>query len=640
MSSNQRWGGPMTPARNRPRGNLGWLKVAVLVMFAMLAAQLFRMQIVDGAEYAQRAEENHITQQTTLAARGTIVDRNGEPLVENTPAYAATIVPDLLPSNPDKRRAIYLELERITGTPALEIASRVSAQEADGRGFIEISVALHLTLEQALKLSEASTYMPGVRLDVSPGRYYPAGIEFAHILGFIGDQTAEEYAVLRGQGYALDEPVGKAGIEAAYESELRGQRGIVQAEQNAQGDLIRALGSREPVPGNGVRLAIDAGLQRYIYELLETNLKGDATNPDAKVAAAVVMDAQSGKLLALVSYPGYDNNVFPVTADKEAEYKALLDDPRKPLLNQALTPSAPGSTFKLVTSSAALQNGTLTPDVSRTINSTILEIKGDNGQIYPFYDWRAHGTINLYDAIAWSSNIYMYMASCGIPGEYRGLGKDDETSGAILGYYARQFGFGAPTGIDIGGDAAGVVPSPEWKARVHANDNPEDRLWYYADTCFMGIGQGDVLATPLQVARMTAAVANGGKLLTPKVADAIIDGDGSVVRTIEPEWTLVDVSDKNLAAVREGMHRSVIYGAGLKASQPGVDIAGKTGTAEFFTEDGKFQHAWFTGYAPFDNPRIVVTVYFDFGIGGEKAAPLAGQIFQYMWEEGLSDGSP
>lgn len=627
----------MTPARNRPRGNLGWLKVAILGMFAVLAAQLFRMQIVDGAEYSRRAEENHITQQTTLAARGAIVDRAGEPLVQNVPAYAATIVPDLLPLSDDKRRTIYLELERITGTPALEIDSLVRQQEAEGRGFIEISVALHLSKEQALRLSEAATSMPGVQLDVSPGRYYPAGIEFAHILGFIGEQSAEEYAVLREKGYALDEPVGKAGIESAYEPDLRGQRGIVQAEQNAQGDLVRALGSREPVPGNGVRLAIDAGLQRYIYELLETNLRGDEKNPDAKVAAAVVMDAKTGKLLALVSYPGYDNNIFPVTADREAEYDALIADPRKPLLNQALTPSAPGSTFKLVTSAAALQNGTLTPDVSRTINSTVLEIKGDNGQIYPFYDWRAHGTVNLYEAIAWSSNIYMYMASCGIPGEYRGLGKDDESSGAILGYYARQFGFGQPTGIDIGGDANGVVPSPEWKTRVHAQNNPEDRLWYYADTCFMGIGQGDVLATPLQVARMTAAVANGGKLLTPKVADAIIDADGNVVRTIEPEWTQVDVSDRHLAAVREGMHQSVIYGAGLKASQPGVDIAGKTGTAEFFTEDGKFQHAWFTGYAPFDDPKIVVTVYFDFGVGGDKAAPVAGQILRYIWEEGLNE---
>lgn len=630
------FGGPMTPARNRPRGNLAWLRIAVIALFAILAAQLFRMQIVDGAEYARRARENHITQQTTLAARGPILDRNGEPLVENVPVFFATIVPDLLPTDRETRRAIYLEIERITRTPALEIQQRVDTAEAAGQGHIEIAVSRYLTREQALKLSEIAPSLRGVDLDVRPGRFYPAGEEFSHILGYIGEQTAEEYAVLSERGYALDEPVGKAGIEYWYESDLRGERGITQAEQDALGNLLRALDSRPPKPGHGVQLAIDAELQRYIYELLQTNLRGDARHPDATTAAAIVMDVQTGKVASIVTYPSYDNNLFSEVDKRAQEYQALLDDPRKPLLNQALTPSAPGSTFKLVTAAAALQNGTLTPDVSRTINEPFIEVVGENGQVYPFYDWTTHGNINLYGAIARSSNIYFYMASCGIPKERRGLGPDDETSGVILGYYARQFGFGSITGIDIGGEAPGIVPSPEWKRRVHANDNPEDREWYYADTCFMGIGQGDVLATPLQVARMTAAVANGGRLLTPQVAQRIVDADGNTVREIAPQWTTVDVDPKWLAVIREGMRQSVDSGAGALAHRPGIEIAGKTGTAEFYDRDGELrEHAWFTGFAPFNQPRYVVTVYFDYGVGGDKAAPVAGQIFEYMLQEGF-----
>lgn len=629
----QPWQAPGGKSRTRPHSNLVSLRIAVVALFMLLTAQLFRMQIIDGRDYARRAEENHIAVDTILAARGSILDAEGNPLVVNVPLYEATIIPDFLPKNAEKRDAIYLEVERITGVPALEVREKVKSAESDRLGYIGISLATNLTKGQALTLDEASIHMPGVSLAIRPGRDYPAGPEFAHILGYIGKQTREEYAELRSQNYALNEPVGKAGIELYYEQELRGQRGGVAAEQDAQGTLVRALGKTDPVPGNSVRLGINANLQKYIYQLLDDHLKGDDKNRDARVAAAVVMDAKTGLILAIVSYPSFDNNLFG-KANNDAAFNELINDARKPLLNQALTPSAPGSTFKLVTAAAGLQTGNITPASGVCVTSKVLEIKGENGVIYPFYDWREHGCINLNDGIAWSSNVYFYMTSCGIPGYARGLGKDPETSAVVLGYYARQFGFGQNAGIDIGGESPGTVPDPAWKRRVHADDNPEDREWYYADTCFMGIGQGDVSASPLQVARMTAAVANGGKLLKPHVAKDIISPTGKVVRTIEPEWTQVPVDARNLATIREGMHSSVIYGAGLKAGRSSVDIAGKTGTAEFFLKSGeKAQHAWFTGYAPFNDPEIVVTVYFDIGVGGEKAAPIAGQIFDYYWQE-------
>jgi penicillin-binding protein 2 len=226
----------------------------------------------------------------------------------------------------------------------------------------------------------------------------------------------------------------------------------------------------------------------------------------------------------------------------------------------------------------------------------------------------------------------------------RGLGNtyDVEVQAILLADYAHEFGFGEPTGIDIEGESSGIIPTPEWKRRVHSGPgfNPEDRIWYYADTCFMGIGQGDVTATPMQIARMTAAIANGGTLLTPHVAKAILDSDGNIVRTIEPQRELLTIEPEFLAAIREGMHQSVGFGgpgaAGVLAQQPGIDIAGKTGTAEFGgfdAETGKRQqHAWFTGFAPFDSPEVVVTVYFDLGVGGNKAAPVAGKIIRYYME--------
>jgi penicillin-binding protein 2 len=458
-------------------------------------------------------------------------------------------------------------------------------------------------------------------------------VEFSHVLGYIGPQTPEEHEELRGEGYALNEPVGKSGIEFAYEADLKGTPGVIAAEQDAEGHILEVLESVDAVPGNGVKLAIDAGLQRYVADLLANSLTGDDAHGDATTAAAVVMSPKTGEIYAMVSIPTYDNNIFNAPERRENEYEALLEDERKPLLNQAVVPSAPGSTFKLVTAAAALETGRITPATTRDVSSKTLMVTGENGELYPLVDWRAHGVVDLYKAIAWSSNIYFFQASCGILGESRGLAKDTETSAVVLGYYARSFGFGKATGLDIGGEDPGRVPDPAWKRRVHADDPPGDREWYYADTCFMGIGQGDVTATPLQVAVMTAAVANGGKVLKPHVAKEIVAPDGTTVRAIEPEWTEVPVDEEYLADIREGMHQSVGYGAGSRAAVTGLDIAGKTGTAEFYLPNGKLsEHAWFTGFAPFNDPEVVVTVYFDIGVGGNKAAPVAGQILRYFSE--------
>lgn len=618
-------------SRNRPHGNLNVLRVAVLVLFGILTARLGYMQLIDGATYAARARDNQTVEKNILPTRGLILDRNGVPLVQNAPVYTVSILPELLPDldregGAEKRYRLYLKLEQITGVSALDIQARVDAAEADDRGYIAISIQKYLTSDQALTLRESAVDMPGVSLDITPGRTYPAGPEFSHILGYIGPQFAEDFAERRKEGYQSNEPIGKDGLEGRYEKDLRGQIGYSANEQDASGRLITELQSKEPVPGNTLNLAIDAELQTFVAELLQDSMG------EARVAAAVVMKANTGEVVSIVSIPTYDNNIFTQLDAREAEYTALNEDPRKPLLNWALSSAAPGSVFKLVTAAAGLEEGNITANTGRTVDSRRLEIKGETGEIFEFLDWAEHGYVDLRRAIARSSNIYFYMTAGGIAQEgSKGLGKDIETSGVILGNWARKFGFGQPTGIDIYGESEGRVPTPEWKKRAFARLSSNEWDWFLGDTYFTAIGQGDVLATPMQVARMTAAVANGGKLPTPRVVNSVTSPDGATVRTIQPEMKEVGVSAENLQVIREGMLQSVntADGAGARARLSSVTVAGKTGTAEFTENNVKLQHAWFTGFAPYEAPEIVVTVYFDIGVGGDNAAPVAGRIIDF-----------
>ncbi|MEO6398247.1 MAG: penicillin-binding protein 2 [Tepidiformaceae bacterium] len=617
-------------SRNRPHGNLNILRASIVLLFGILTIRLGFMQLVHGEEYARRSTENHIVTANILPTRGLILDRNGEPLVQNVAEYTATLTPEFLPDDKDARYKIYLRLASLTGAQVLEIQTLVKTSEDEGLAFIAIPIKKHLTQDQAIMMEEASVDLPGVNLSITPGRNYPAGQAFSHLLGHIGAQDAKENAVLRKLGYANNEPVGKDGLEDRYESDLRGKIGYSRVEQDAQGRLITSLKTDDAQPGNSLKLSIDSGLQKFVADLLQESMH-DTSGAwgDARVAAAVVMSPKTGEVYSMVSLPMYDNNIFAQTDKRADEYAALaLDNVRTPFLNHALSAAAPGSTFKLITAAAALQNGNVTPHTPFNVASTRLEIKGENGEIYYLVDWRQHGLIDLYGAIQWSSNQYMEMASCGILGKINGLGKDIETSAVILGNYARAFGLGLPTGIDLYGESDGRVPDPAWKKRI----TKDPGNWYYADTCFMGIGQGDVTSTPLQIARMTAAVANGGTLVTPHVVNEVVDPSGKTVRTIKTDTKSVGINADYLQVVRDGMHLSVQSGAGLLASQPGIDIAGKTGTAEFFEKEFKRQHAWFTGFAPYNDPDVVVTVYFDLGVGGEKAAPVAGKIIKYFEE--------
>lgn len=617
------------PSRVRPHGNLMALRAAVIVLFAILGGRLAYMQIVKGEEYSERSRNNHIQSQQILPARGLIYDSAGRPLVDNVGTYSLTVVPELLPSSTDERRTLYLFLEQATGVPALEIQARVAQAEAEGLENQALAIRRNLPKEDALKLTEVVPDMAGVFLNIEPGRWYTGGDTYSSMLGYIGPITAEEWAVLRDEGYQFNQPVGKTGIEQQYESELRGRVGWSSNEVDAFGNIVQVLDTEPPVPGNSLHLSINADLQDYVAEVLTNNMG------EARKAAAVVMDANTGAVLSMVSVPGWDNNIFSDPVERADEYQALLEDPRKPLLNQAVNLASPGSTFKLLTAAAALQEGNITPATGRDIPSMLKEFEGENGEIQQYWDWAAHGYVNLASAIARSSNLYFFQSSCGFFDEgIEGIGRDVEDSAYRLRYYAQRFGFGRPTGIDTGDEAIGIIPDPEWKRQSRSDTtvfNPEDAEWYHADTCFMSVGQGDVTATPLQVARMTAAIANGGSLVVPRLVWEVTDANGETVKTFDPEWETVPVEPQHLASIREGMELSVnaSWGAAHQAFRPGVSLAGKTGTSEYLDQGVRREYAWFTGYYPMENPQVVITVYFDIGTGGGKAAPVAGQIMEY-----------
>lgn len=628
---------PAGPSRNRPHGNLTMLRVAVLVLFAILTLKLADMQIINGAEFARRSEENHIVRNNILPTRGLIVDRSGEPLVQNVGVYSATLLPEVLPEDPAQRYPIYVRLGELIDVSPLEIQTLVEDAEAAGLDYIAITLRTNLTSQQALALSEASVDMPGVSLEVTPGRDYVAGQEFSHILGYIGAQSAEEAGRLREQGYQLNEPVGKDGIEARYEGDLRGTAGYNAAEQDAQGRLITQLATEDPIPGNTLELAIDADLQRYVAQLLLDNLNQNSSSwGPASTAAAVVMNPNTGEVLALVSIPTFDNNIFAEADIRQQELIDLHnDDDTYTLLNKALSAAAPGSTFKIVTAAAGLEEGNITEFTSKYVGCS-LEITGETGEIFEYPDWRCHGQMfDVRSALAWSSNVFFFLTSGGDLETTRGLGEDVETSATILASWARRFGLGQPTGIDLFGEGGGLIPDPAWKRRHYVGEpwGPGDNEWFLGDTYNTAIGQGNVLATPLQIARMTAAIVNGGKLVTPHVVNRVIGPDGEVVRTIQPKFTDVGVTQKTLDIIKEGMLGSVQYGAGAAAVTRTTSLAGKTGTAEFFKPSGELsQHAWFTGFAPYNDPEIVVTVYFDVGAGGTKSAPVAAKIVDYYME--------
>ncbi|MEX1253253.1 MAG: penicillin-binding protein 2 [Dehalococcoidia bacterium] len=593
------------------------LKSLMLLLFGLLLLQLARMQLIEHEAYQQRAESNRLRIVPDLPARGLIYDRNGEQLVQNVPIYSAGVVAADVPG--DKFLVVIDELSRETGVPAADIATKVAQARNSDDPFTPVIIKAGLDESTLFRLRERQAQLPGVQVLAESVRNYATGALTADVLGYVGRIDQDEYARLHESGYQLNDRLGKTGVELTYEQALRGTAGYRQVEIDAAGQELRTIRSSPPGNAGNLVLSLDLDLQRQVTEYLMTAM----AESGSQNAAAAVMDVRTGEMLSMVTLPAYDNNVLTEPVDQEA-LPSLVNDPAKPLVNRVLAEIyAPGSTFKMVTGTAALQEGVATPSTRITSRGAISVPNQYGGEPAVFRDWSALGTLDFYGGVRMSSDVYFYYLSGGF-GDFRGLGAER------LARYAREYGLGAPTGIDIPGEAAGLVPDPAWKEEAVGNP------WYLGDTYTFGIGQGYLAVTPLQLLGVTTAVANGGDVLVPHVAREIVHEDGTVITRIERQVAHhVAVSDENLAVMREGMRQAAVSpGTAASGASRLVPIAGKTGTAEFGPKraDGKHDtHAWYTGFAPFDNPEISVVVFLQKGTGAGTAGPVAAQILDYYF---------
>lgn len=564
----------------RPRAQLHRFVVfglAIMLVMSVLGVRLSNLQLTHGSFYAGRAQANRIVLQAVPSSRGLIYDRNGVQLVRNVPSFTVKIRPADVP--PSERDTVVERLAALLAIDPAEINVRIDRNP--GSRFDLVRIAGDVPQDLARLISEDRLLLPGVEVVAEARREYAYGPLLAQILGYTGAVDPEELRRLREQGYLPDDMIGKAGVEATYESDLRGQYGVEEVERDATGRQLEVLATlEEPESGASLELTVDVQMQ----ELAEKALSYAVNKARLQRGAIAVMNPQTGEILAMASLPTYDDNLF-ARGISNADLERLVTDKRQPLINHAVANYfSPGSTFKLVVGTGALEDGKIT---TRTILQTrpYLTI----GQT-KFWDWnrRGFGPLNIYGGFARSSDTFFYQL-----GGMLGIDR--------MAYWADQYGFGQPTDIDLPGEVAGVVPSNQWK--YEALGEPI----YPGETYFAAIGQGYVEVTPLQLLNAYAALANGGKLQRPQIVRRVIGPGGTVLRDFQPELIHeLDVDASVLTAMRIAARRVVsTYGArnlvDLRLNGRPVVVAGKTGTAEFGVRDAKGRlpyHTWFVGFLP------------------------------------------
>ena len=562
--------------------------VAVGLVAAMLlgtlTARLWDLQLVQGQHYRSLAEQNRLLRLPVTADRGIILDRYGKILVRNIPGFAVSIVPVDLPKA--RESEVTAAIAKLIGVDAQDVIKAVADQRVRNPYEPTKISTKPIPRDTALLLTERADAYPGVRIDAESVREYVEGPLYSPIVGYTGAVTENELAKLRDQGYLPTDQIGRTGLEWEYEQYLRGTYGWREIERDASQREIKTLAQTPSQPGGNVVLTIDDRLQNLLANELNAGVKADAFTQ----AVAVAMNPQTGEILAMVSTPSYDNNMF-VRGITQTELDALNKDDRHPLVNKAVGEIyPPGSTFKMVTALSALTAGTATRNTVVNVSSLSISVSGTS-----FFDWKVHGPLNLVDGYAHSSDIYFYTLAGGSPlSSVQPVGPDN------IAKYARMLGFGAPTGIDLPGEAAGIMPDPAWKEQTFGEP------WSIGNTYHEAIGQGYVAVTPIQLLNAYAAVANGGTLYVPHLLKEVDDAQGHAIVTKEPEvLRKLAMSADDLRTMREGA-RKVVTSGHAPMPNPKLWIAGKTGTAEFGLSSGKDSagrnklgfHNWFVSFLP------------------------------------------
>lgn len=580
-----------------------------LALASALVARMYYLQVMEAEKYRVLADDNRISLRLLPPPRGRILDRNGIPMAVNEQNFQVLVVAE---QTNGLSRTLHT-LSRIIPLTEGERA-RIIRDASRRRSFVPVTVRSNLSWEEVARIELNAPDLPGVMIDVGQSRYYPLHGLGAHILGYVSAVSENDLANSEGDPL-LELPgfrIGKAGVERVYDLPLRGRGGASQVEVNAVGRVIRELAREEGEAGADLQLTLDINLQEYAAQRM-----GDES------AATVVMDIHSGEVLVLASTPSFDPNAFN-RGLTTVEWKDLINNPRAPLTNKAIAGQyAPGSTFKMMVALAALENGTITPE-QRVFCPGFMTLGNSR-----FHCWKkhGHGAVDLVGALKHSCDIYFYEIA-------RRTGVDR------IADLCRRFGLGDQTGIDLPGERVGVIPTRSWKRAALGQP------WHPGETLINGIGQGYVLTTPLQLAVMTARLANGGLAVAPHVARDTLDDDRLVPR-VAPKFASIGVAAKHIATVRAGMNAvtnepgGTAYNARIK--DPAMAMSGKTGTAQVRrislreretgvkkNEDLPWKqrdHALFVAYAPEDAPRFAISVVVEHGGGGSAvAAPIARDI--------------
>ena len=585
------------------------LYVILAVAFLGLVSRLVFLQVVSGERYTFLSENNRVRIKRVAGTRGMIYDRQGQLLVDSRPSFDLIFVPE---DSTDPQNTLRL-LARYLKRDEKELLN--TFEEGKSRAaFDEMVLGRDVEWSVVVAVESHQLDLPGVSLRVRPRRSYADGPMAAHVLGYLGEINQRQLNLLRDKGYVVGDEIGQYGLERRWEELLRGQSGGQQVEVDALGRRVRVLHEVTDVPGYTVHLTLDRQLQAAAYE----SLKG-------KEGTIVALDVNSGAILALASTPAFDPNVF-ARGIKSDEWSGLIKDQLRPLSNRATQGQyPPGSTFKIIMAIAAVEEGVINPE-------SFIQDPG----FFPFgnrnfRDWKkgGHGAVNLHRAIVESCDTYFYQLG-------PKLGVDR------IAKWARAFGLGEKTGIALDDERNGTIPDTEWKRKRFRQP------WFPGETISVAIGQGYVTVTPLQLANMMAAVANGGKLYRPYLVNKVESLDGATVREYGPDLIrTIELKPDTIQRVQKAL-ADVVYGpggTGGAARSQAVRVAGKTGTAQVIEMKGAYlksehlsyfnpDHAWFVAYAPVENPQVAIAVLVEHGgHGGDAAAPLAKKVFEKYIEQ-------
>ena len=582
------------------------LSLGAFVMFFLLLSRLWYLQIIDTDNLLDQSESNRLRFVPVAAPRGAILDRNGKVLVSNTPSFSVAVIPqdvtdkDLLIGNLSR----YLNLNR------KEIDDKWNKGQGRAK-YYPLVVASGISRDQMEFLEENRLTLSGVNIEMKPVRAYANGELAAHLLGYLAEISEDELGSERYKDYNAGDYTGKSGIEKSWESYLHGTDGGRQIEVDARGRFLRTVEESGSSVGNTVMLTIDLQMQKVVEEAL-----GD------RAGAAVAMDVNTGEILAFASSPSFDPALFTGRMPPE-KWKEYLEDQRHPLENKALKGVyPPGSTFKIITALAGLEEGLV--DQHSAIDCPGYYKFGNS--TFKCWDKKGHGHVELKKALRESCDVYFYKLA-----ERLGVNR--------IASYAKRFGLGAPLGIGLDNEKGGVIPTEQWKLKRFG------KRWFQGETLSVGIGQGYVLTTPVQLASMIATVANEGTVYRPHLVKRIVDSEGKSLKEFPPEVLLkTGIKPESYRLVKEGLFAVVneAHGTGGMARLSEVTVAGKTGSSQVVKlRDSKGEvpyqfrdHALFVAFAPLEKPEIAVAVIVEHGEhGGSAAAPIAGKVLRAYFEE-------